>query len=82
MPNIVLSHPIHGTKIAISDLEIQHDKRNGWKEAQTVIPEPVTVDSLEVIEPPSFLSSNVENALIEETVIDEPAKRKYNKKTN
>jgi hypothetical protein len=30
MPNIYLIHPIHGTKVAISDMEVEYDECNGW----------------------------------------------------
>lgn len=29
---IYLKHPVHGTKVACSDIEADHDKRNGWSE--------------------------------------------------
>jgi hypothetical protein len=28
--NITLVHPIHGAKVAISDVEIAEDEKNGW----------------------------------------------------
>ncbi len=28
--NVVLVHPIHGAKVAISAAEIQNDEKNGW----------------------------------------------------
>lgn len=28
--HIYLKHPIHGTKVAISDLEVEYDEQNGW----------------------------------------------------
>ena len=28
--HIYLKHPIHGTKVAICDLEVEYDERNGW----------------------------------------------------
>ena len=28
--HIYLKHPIHGTKVAISDIEVEHDVENGW----------------------------------------------------
>ena len=28
--NIYLRHPIHGTKVAICDLEADYDEQNGW----------------------------------------------------
>ena len=27
---IYLSHPVHGTKVAISDVEAAEDEKNGW----------------------------------------------------
>lgn len=30
MPVIYLSHPIHGTKVAICDEEAEYDCKNGW----------------------------------------------------
>jgi hypothetical protein len=29
--HIYLKHPQHGTKVAISDLEVENDVKNGWK---------------------------------------------------
>ena len=29
--HIYLKHPQHGSKIAISDLEVEEDVKNGWK---------------------------------------------------
>lgn len=28
--NIVLVHPIHGAKVAINELEMEQDEKNGW----------------------------------------------------
>lgn len=28
--NVVMTHPDHGAKIAISDIEIKQDEKNGW----------------------------------------------------
>ena len=28
--HIYLKHPIHGTKVAISDMEVEYDEKNGW----------------------------------------------------
>lgn len=30
--HIYLKHPIHGTKVAISDLEVEYDEQNGWEQ--------------------------------------------------
>ena len=28
--NVVLVHPIHGAKVAINELELEQDEKNGW----------------------------------------------------
>lgn len=28
--HVYLRHPVHGTKVAISDFEVEADERNGW----------------------------------------------------
>ena len=45
--NVVLVHPIHGAKVAINELEMEQDVKNGWTEYNPdtpveVAPEPVT----------------------------------------
>lgn len=30
--NVVLVHPIHGAKVAINELEMEQDVKNGWTE--------------------------------------------------
>jgi hypothetical protein len=30
MPNILLTHPVHGSKFALSNAEIEHDEKHGW----------------------------------------------------
>ena len=30
MPNIMLVHPVHGSKIALSEGEVEHDAKFGW----------------------------------------------------
>lgn len=46
--HIYLKHPIHGTKVAICDLEVEHDERNGWSQYNPDEPEVVEVNALEV----------------------------------
>jgi hypothetical protein len=29
--HIYLSHPVHGTKVACSDMEAEFDEQNGWE---------------------------------------------------
>lgn len=31
MSVIYLKHPVHGTKVAISEAEAEHDRKNGWE---------------------------------------------------
>lgn len=31
MPQILLTHPVHGSKFALSDGEVEHDEKYGWK---------------------------------------------------
>ena len=38
--NIYLRHPVHGAKIAISDLEAAMDYEHGWEEYDPAAPEP------------------------------------------
>jgi len=30
MPNILLTHLVHGSKFALSDAEVEHDEKHGW----------------------------------------------------
>lgn len=30
MPQIMMSHPLHGIKFALSEAEIEHDEKFGW----------------------------------------------------
>lgn len=32
MAVIYLKHPLHGSKVACSDIEVRHDKAQGWEE--------------------------------------------------
>lgn len=45
-----LRHPVHGTKIATLDLEVEHDKANGWIEydPEAFIQPEVSANTLEV----------------------------------
>lgn len=59
MAVIYLKHPEHGTKVAISDLEADADKLNGWEEFDptapiftTLEPEPVIItESVNQLQP-------------------------------
>ena len=55
MSNIYLKHPIHGTKVAISDMEVEYDECNGWMRYN---PETLSVEIAEETQEshiPSFL---------------------------
>jgi hypothetical protein len=36
---IYLRHPVHGAKVAISDLEALYDEANGWERFDPTVPE-------------------------------------------
>ena len=40
MPQIYLSHPVHGRKIATLDAEAQADEQNGWTRYNPDTPSP------------------------------------------
>ena len=51
--NVVLVHPIHGAKVAINELEIEMDEKNGWTRynpdtPSEVVEEAAPVNTLEV----------------------------------
>jgi hypothetical protein len=46
---IYLKHPLHGQKVAISDMEVEHDEQNGWVRYNPDTPE------VEVAEPTNAL---------------------------
>ena len=48
--NVVLVHPIHGAKVAINELEMEQDVKNGWTEYNPDTP--VEVASEPVAEAP------------------------------
>lgn len=55
MPNIYLTHPIHGSKIATMELEAEADEQNGWQRydpeaalSSDDLPVNVSVNELEV----------------------------------
>lgn len=48
--NVVLVHPIHGAKVAINELEMEQDVKNGWSEYNPATPVEVAPDP--VVEAP------------------------------
>lgn len=49
MAVIYLRHPTHGAKVAISDMEAEHDRQNGWEayDPNAVMDELETVNELQ-----------------------------------
>lgn len=46
-----LQHPKHGTKVAISDMEVEFDLQNGWSEFNPSEPEEtLPVEPMEAVE--------------------------------
>ena len=52
MAVIYLRHPIHGAKVACSDMEAEHDFAHGWEEFDPTVPqaqpEPEPVEAVAV----------------------------------
>ena len=49
--NVILTHPVHGAKVATIDLEIEMDEQNGWTRYNPTSPsepEAAPVNVLEV----------------------------------
>jgi hypothetical protein len=55
MPNIYLKHPIHGTKVAISDMEVEYDEGNGWMRYNPETPSVEIAEETQELPIPSFL---------------------------
>lgn len=65
MSNIVMTHPVHGAKVAISEQEARQDELRGWKRfVQPIVAPTVTPAEPEI---PAFLSQvkQDENAPVE-----------------
>lgn len=61
MGGIHLKHPIHGEKIAHSDVEAKYDQENGWVLADLAAPEPVfTTDSKGTVEVEALIAERDE----------------------
>jgi len=45
--HIILKHPVHGKKVAISEMEVEEDKKHGWTR---VIDKPVDNDTSNELE--------------------------------
>ncbi|CAB4160630.1 hypothetical protein UFOVP764_7 [uncultured Caudovirales phage] len=46
--HIYLKHPVHGTKVAIAELEAKYDERNGWVRYNPETSEVISVNALEI----------------------------------
>ena len=61
-----LEHPVHGQKVANSDMEVKYDAANGWKVYDpTALKEPI-------VEEPIVEEPIVEEPIVEETIVEEP----------
>ena len=49
MAVIYLKHPVHGAKVACSDMEAQNDRANGWVEFDPIAPAPLAPSAPVVI---------------------------------
>ena len=49
---IYLKHPIHGTKVAMSSMEVENDEQNGWTRYTIDTPTPVVEVVEEQVEEP------------------------------
>ena len=41
MPQILLTHPVHGSKFALSESEVEHDAKFGWTRYTDATPDQV-----------------------------------------
>lgn len=82
MSNIVLTHPVHGAKVAISEQEARQDELRGWKRfvqpvaalVEPVIPAFLSQVKQEEKAPVETLEKAVESSL--NTLIPRRGKRK------
>lgn len=54
MAVIYLKHPVHGQKVACSDIEANYDRGNGWVDFDPTVQEAAPAASVPVV--PSFLA--------------------------
>jgi hypothetical protein len=67
MAVIYLRHPTHGAKVATSDMEVDHDRENGW---EVYDPTNLSVESaLDELEPVNELQPRRRSRRIQETEI-------------
>lgn len=65
--HIYLKHPVHGTKVAISNLEAEYDGKNGWVRYDPHVS--IVEEEPQTQEIPDFLTNNLK------------PKRKYQRRT-
>lgn len=57
-----MKHPVHGTKVACSDIEVSYDQSKGWSQYDPNIAEVPSInilaDSIKVIGLPDFMMGN------------------------
>jgi hypothetical protein len=67
MAVIYLRHPTHGAKVAISDMEADHDRENGW---EVYDPDSLSVDlASDELEPVNELQPRRRSRRIQETEV-------------
>lgn len=62
---IYLRHPLHGTKVAISDLEAAADADNGWVRFDPTAPPAVEVAPLPLIAPVNALQGKRQRKIVD-----------------
>ena len=60
--HIYLSHPVHGTKVACSDMEAEYDEQNGWERYNVDTPA-IEAEVVEVVAEEPVAIELVANAL-------------------
>lgn len=51
MPQILLTHPNHGSKFALSENEVEHDEKFGWTRYTEATPAPVEQEETAEVAP-------------------------------
>jgi len=71
MPQILLTHPDHGSKFALSESEVEHDEKFGW--VRYTEPTPAAVEDLAAeVAPKRKYTRKVIEQTIEQPNGDEP----------
>lgn len=65
MAVIYLRHPIHGAKVACSDMEAEYDMNQGWEPFDPTAPAPAPAPAPVVEQPPAQAAPEPVNSLTE-----------------